>query len=138
MRLPDVSGILCRPVFWLAAVVLVASLFFPRHGFGIPGCGFQILTAQPCPGCGLTRSVACASQLDWSAAWSYHPFVVVVWPAMVVLAAAAFVPALANRLRSGLADERRDRLNRAFWAGLVALILFGGARIAFGSFWVLG
>ncbi len=54
----------------LAVMVLAAAL----GAAALPGgCLAQLLLDLPCPGCGLTRSVAATAHGDWSAAWILHP-----------------------------------------------------------------
>lgn len=39
------------------------------------GCPFYRVFGFPCPGCGMTRAVLSLLQLDFAAAWQFHPMV---------------------------------------------------------------
>ncbi len=55
------------------------------EGFGIQ-CVFHALTGFECPGCGMTRALLLASQLQWSEAWRMNPLLL---PLLAVCAAGA-------------------------------------------------
>lgn len=48
------------------------------------GCPLRYVTGIPCPGCGMTRAVWSALQLDFISAWYYHPLFLIT-PLMVFL-----------------------------------------------------
>src|SRR5437016_605705 len=74
-----------------ALIALALSGVLPKAGVGFSICLFHHWTKLPCPGCGLTRSVACITHLDPRAAFAYHPFGFVVYALFVVLAVSNFV-----------------------------------------------
>lgn len=41
------------------------------YSFSVP-CVFQTLFSIPCPGCGMTRALRAALQLDFASAFAYH------------------------------------------------------------------
>jgi hypothetical protein len=43
-------------------------------GLKFQGCGFKTFTGLPCPGCGMTSSVAALSRGQWDSGVAYHPF----------------------------------------------------------------
>lgn len=50
-----------------------------------PICLFKNLLGTECWGCGITRAVLSVMYLDFSGAWEYNHFVVVVFPLLVYL-----------------------------------------------------
>jgi hypothetical protein len=56
------------------AGVIVGALLMPPVGLGFDSCTMLRSTGLPCPGCGLTRSVASVLQGHVLAAWQYNPF----------------------------------------------------------------
>ena len=67
-----------------ALVGLVASFVFPTAGLGVDLCPIHRVTGLPCPGCGVTRALASLSQGDLSLAVGLNPFVLVLWPGLVL------------------------------------------------------
>ena len=51
----------------------LAYAFLWRY-FGLP-CLFELAFGIPCPGCGMTRAALALLQLDFAAAFSYHPMI---------------------------------------------------------------
>jgi len=70
---------------------------------GLP-CVLRVLTGLACPGCGMTRAVLLAGQLQWGAAWQMNPF----WVPLVAGCALA-----AARSATRLGAHRRRPLNAA-------------------------
>jgi hypothetical protein len=62
---------------WLAILLLSALLPLPdaqgRLGYLPPLCSFRRLTGQPCPGCGLTRSLICLGHGQVADSFRFHP-----------------------------------------------------------------
>ncbi|MCX7800046.1 MAG: DUF2752 domain-containing protein [Fimbriimonadales bacterium] len=91
---------------------------------GLPPCALLAIAHRPCPGCGLTTSVAATLRGRWSEALRAHPF----GPPLVALATAAACLALWGWLagvRVSLATRRMDLAAILF---LGAFLLFGAAR----------
>jgi hypothetical protein len=104
-----------------AAAALGLALFgVPLDGIEV--CATRRFTGLACPGCGLTRAFAALARGDWAAAWSFHPFA-------LLLAAQGGAAWLASgwRLLRGLALEVPSRLLTAALvgngAGMLALWL---------------
>lgn len=129
LRLPDVSGVISRPLMIIAAVVLTATFFLPPHGLGISGCFFKDLTKAPCMGCGMTRAVTCVSHGRLDEAWSYHPFVFLLWPAVVLLAAGGLISPFGRWLTRVFIPRHRALVSLVFWGVGAAYLIFGVVRI---------
>lgn len=126
---PLVRAVLSRSTRRVAAAVLGLSFVLPVGGLGVSGCPVHAATGLPCPGCGMTRALAAATQGEWGAALGLHPFVLVVWPGVVALAALALLPErYSEALGRRLAPHSR-LLDRAFLVGLAALLGFGALRL---------
>ena len=52
--------------------LLIAAFYLVLHIIEV-GCPFKFITGISCPGCGMTRAAASLLQLDFSAAFYYHP-----------------------------------------------------------------
>ena len=55
-------------IFITAVILVFAVLLY----FSPISCVFLQLTGIPCPGCGMTRALICASRLDFAGAFEYH------------------------------------------------------------------
>lgn len=62
---------------FFAVVLLGVALFWK--------CPAKLFFGIPCPGCGLTRAHLAALQLDFRAAFSYHPLFPAALPALLYL-----------------------------------------------------
>ena len=125
-----VAQILLNPLsIRLFGAVLVLSFIFPRRGTSVPLCWVQGLFGVPCPGCGLSRSFANISQAHLADAWGYHPFGLVFYPLVVLLAVANLLPRRhLTALRAAL--EARERALRPIYLFVVgSFIAFGVARL---------
>jgi len=84
-------GLLVAGVCWLG--LGVAAWLSPavsgqgtHEQLGIPPCSMLVQTGWPCPTCGLTTSMAAMTHGKIALAWRAHPFGVVVFLLVVVLA----------------------------------------------------
>jgi len=118
---------------WGALLLLPLAALLPSGGAGIPVCLFHSLTGLPCPGCGLTRAFSSLLHGQVGAAFAYHPFVFLLLPLFVIMAAYNFFPAGA---RQGLesffrAHDRGFRLG--YHAVMYAFVVFGVLRLLAGA-----
>ena len=88
---------------------------------GLPGwpCLFRHSLGIPCPGCGLSRSMAALLQGEWDTALNFHAFAPLVLVVILLVAAAALLP---DRSRRRFI-KRIARLERR--SGVGALIIAG-------------
>ncbi len=112
-----------------APAALVVSFVMPPGGLGFSLCWFHGLTGLPCPGCGLTRSLASISHRELGAALRYHPFGFVIYALFVGLTAASLAGER-RRLLLRAWVERRARAVGAVYGGFVAAFIgFGLVRL---------
>ncbi len=64
---------------------------------GLPACSFLVQTGYPCPTCGMTTSVSAMAHGQFVLAFRSHPFGVVFFAGLVVLAAAAVIEVLTGK-----------------------------------------
>ncbi len=112
------------------ALGLVVAFLMPPRGFG-PGwdlCLLHRVTGVPCPGCGLTRSVASVAHLEFGRAVAMHPFGFFFFALFLLLTLYAALPrAGRDRLRAW--SNRHERaLNRFYVAAAVLFLGFGILR----------
>ena len=114
-----------------APVVLLVTFVMPPGGLPITLCWFHAVTGLPCPGCGLTRSLASLSHGHLGDAFRYHPFGLVLYALFVGLTAAGLAgEARRARLRAWLEQRALAARSRAVYHGLVAAFLgFGLVRL---------
>ena len=118
------------------AVLAVAGGLSPLSGgqgtheqLGIPPCSFLSRTGWPCPGCGVTTSLAAVAHAQLALAWQAQPFGFVLFGALaagLVVGAAELV--LARPVISGLRPS-------VWWAVIpLAALLAGWACKAAGGY----
>lgn len=137
-----------KPRRWLAAdvllhryntifalVILVVAPFFPTDGIGFDLCWFKAWTGLPCPGCGLTRSIASLAHLELAKSVRYHPFGPLFFAGCVFLASLlVFGKARRDRIHAWLV--RHDRPARVIYLGVVySFIAYGLIRLAVVLVW---
>jgi hypothetical protein len=113
----------------LAITTLLLSFFLPPDGVGVPLCWFKWVYGHPCPGCGLTRSFACISHLQFGKAWDYHPFGPLLYALFFINALLLLLPQQQRAaLRSRMSE--RDRWLRPIYLAVVGMFLtFGVVRL---------
>jgi putative exporter of polyketide antibiotics len=67
----------------LKLCLIIGSIYLGLSIFSV-GCPLRFLSGIPCPGCGMTRAVWYALQLDFASAVYYHPLFFLA-PLMVLL-----------------------------------------------------
>ncbi len=112
-----------------AVTGLILSFFLPTDGLGVPICWFKSYFELSCPGCGLTRSVTCISQLQFSKAWSYHPFGVLVYALFVANVVMLVIPKQTRAaVRNWMAKNERW-FRPVYMAIVTSFLVFGGLRM---------
>jgi len=99
----------------------------PDFIWGIPLCGFKLLTGIPCPFCGLTRSFVFTAHGQWEQAFLHNFLGPLLW--MVTLAAAIYhwggvLRALLRRRGPETKVRRPGGAGRKKWVGRVVFVAF--------------
>lgn len=63
----------------LPALLAACFFYYPLAFTGPVLCPLPLMLGLPCPGCGLTRALACATHGHWSEAYAFHPL----WPLLL-------------------------------------------------------
>jgi hypothetical protein len=100
----------------VAAAQVSSSMIF---GLGIP-CTFHAVTGQPCPGCGLTRSVMSLLRGHVGESFLYHPF----GPPLLAAAILALVIATLPRLLRERTVQKIATLESRLGGMSIMLLLF--------------
>ncbi len=115
---------------YFSMVVLGGSFIMPTTGIGFVLCWFKNITGLPCPGCGLTRSIACISHLHFAESLHYHPF----GPLIYVVAIASVAAKIAGPARraklAALFDRNRKLASGIYWSLVGSFIVYGLVRLA--------
>jgi hypothetical protein len=115
----------------LLGLALLALL--PPEGLGIPICLFNLVSGLPCPGCGLTRSMASLAHGDPGAALRFHPAGLLAFPLLLGL---VLLGLLAPPRREAVArwfERRRRAADAAGLAAAIGVAVYGVGRIV----WIL-
>jgi hypothetical protein len=113
----------------LAAVVVAAAFVLPGDGTGfIPVCWFRATSHLPCPGCGLSRSLASITHLDFASALAYHPFGLLFFPLLCAILAVSLAPAGVRTRVAAWLDARDVRVRKLYLTGVAAFLMFGFGR----------
>ena len=123
------QGLLTPLGLRLSLLTFGLSFVFPVHRFGLDFCPIHHATGLPCPGCGMTRALALMSRGQVGAALELHPFVVVAWPLLALLALGALLPTSAIEWVKRVLDRTEPWLGRATRAGLWLFGAFGAGRL---------
>jgi len=114
---------------FLAIPVLALSFVLPVDGMGITVCWIKRWFNLPCPGCGLTRSITCMSQLEFQKAWEYHPFGFVIYPLFVFNVVLLIQNAHAKRRVQTWLHRHDNVVRPTYWGLVILFLIFGGMRI---------
>lgn len=113
----------------LSAWLTMAQLDDTVHPlFGLPPCGFKVVTGLPCPGCGLTHCFTAMAHLDIFAAVNANPFGV-----LLFLVSLTTIPVAAvGFVKNWPVVDTLERLQFDKWAILLSLasILTWMVRVA--------
>jgi hypothetical protein len=113
----------------LAAVVVAAAFVLPGDGTGFfQVCWFKAASHLPCPGCGLTRSLASITHLHLGDSFAYHPFGLVVFLLLSAVLVVSLSPARIRARVAGWLDARDARVRRVYMTGVVAFVAYGAGR----------
>ena len=106
-----------------AVLAVTAAVLF----WQIPICPAAVFLHQPCPGCGMTRSVLAAADGDFAASFQHHPLGLVVTPfVMFIMARNAWGYLRTGRWGAG------DALQHPLftWTALILFVALMGLWIA--------
>jgi hypothetical protein len=111
----------------VCAVFTLAMVLMPPEGLGVEMCLSKRATEAPCPGCGMTRCGANLARGHFVRAVQYHPFGLLVVPAIAGLGLLGLAP---RRWRQGARGwlAARRALRPIWWVGLGGFFLFGIVR----------
>ena len=80
-----------RIILWgssLPALLAASFLYYPwAFGRGPVMCPLPLILGIPCPGCGITRSLACVTHGEFARAFEYHA----IWPALLAYLGALWI-----------------------------------------------
>lgn len=125
---PAVRRLLGRNTVVVAWITLAIALIHPPHETGISICWMHSTTGIPCPGCGMIRSVSCATHGLWERSIDYHPFGI---PALALFALIAMTSVLPRTVKTPLENQlaRHARpINHMLWAAIAGFLLYGALR----------
>lgn len=140
--MPETSRTAARPDAWselalltpsagaFALVAIGASLVLPLGGLGVDVCVVHRVSGLPCPGCGLTRAFIAVAHGDLSSAVALNPFVLVLFPLFVAVAAVWLAPSAGRARVEAWLRRRRAAVGRVYRIGVLAFVGFGAARFA--------
>ena len=123
--------LLSRFTIVVAWAVLLIALVHPPHGTGVPVCLARHLTDLPCPGCGLTRSVSCASRGLLTESFGYHPFGILLLGLALLVAITGLLPRRRRAAVHTALDRHRGRTWAVYAVFVAAFLTFGVGRAAF-------
>jgi len=119
-------------VWGVLTALFVAAILLPLPGRDgriahLPSfCPFYTLTGLPCPGCGLTRAFVCLGHEQWRESLHWHPLG---WAVFLLLALLWLRNGVYWWRGAILFPLTSAAVSRLSGAGLVALLIFGAARI---------
>lgn len=119
---------------WVCVAIAIGGFFFPRNGTGESICGMERIFGLPCPGCGMTRSVASLLQGHFAEALQYHPFGLPAAALLVLFGLFVFVPsAWLDRMRD-FCDRHSTISFAAVMGGFILFFGFGLVRLVWAMF----
>ena len=121
----NATGRLKRLLLWAGLILgigLAYAVFVRLSGLSIP-CPVHALTGLLCPGCGVTRMCMALLALDFPAAWSANPVLLLLLPILAALLARQAV----QYVKSGR-PSLSQRESALVWGMVAVLLLWGVAR----------
>ena len=112
----------------LSILLLGVGVWLPSEGVGFTICLFYRSTQLPCPGCGLTRSVASTLEADLPLALSYNVGGPVATLLFVTLAVTAVLPTPQLQRVRAWGSERFERHRRWFDLAFYSWLAYGCIR----------
>jgi hypothetical protein len=98
-----------------AAVVVAAAFVLPGNGTGFfPMCWFRAASNLPCPGCGLSRSLASITHLQLGDSLAYHPFGLLVFLLLTAILVVSVSPARVRARVAGWLDARDGSVRKVY------------------------
>lgn len=123
MPFPPTQSSRLQALRYLTPFFLILSYFAGSSGVSI--CIFYSLTGIPCPGCGMTRSVHFFLHGDILHALQYHPFGILLLPALFLVTATLF-----SRRATALYERWEKPALKAITPVLIVMLLFAAFRAA--------
>ena len=118
----------------MGLVIVLGMLFMPADGFGRDLCYVHASSGLPCPGCGLSRSVAHGIRGHLVEAIWYNPFGLLVVPyALAAVSSVIWPRTLKDRVRAWL-EPRTVGFKRVYMSLLAAFLTYGAVRMALAIF----
>lgn len=115
-------------------MIVLGMIFMPADGFGRDLCYVHATSGLPCPGCGLSRSVAHGVRGHLVQALWYNPFGLIVLPyALTVVSSLVWPRSLKERVRSWL-EPRGEGFKRVYMGLIIAFLSYGTLRMALAIF----
>ena len=108
---------------FIAPAVIIALFYVLLHIVGI-GCPIKFITGISCPGCGMSRAALSLLQLDFVAAFYYHPF----FP-FVFIMAGAFILYILEKLPKKVYNAVTFIFCAAFLLLWIFRMIFGDGEI---------
>ena len=106
----------------LLAAGLAYGFFVQMTGWAVP-CVFRKATGFLCPGCGISRMCLALMQLDFRAAFSYHPVVILLAPFWLY----AFLSWIIPYIKTGQREHTKIQ-NAILYVSIGLLLLYGVVR----------
>lgn len=126
---PFQVGLPSRAARRFAGVVLLGALIMPPGGIGFDLCWFHAHTGLPCPGCGITRSLASLAHLDVARAFSLHPFGPPLFGLLVLAVLSGLLGEPGRARVEGWLDQHQRALRGAGGLFVASFVLFGLVRL---------
>lgn len=116
-------------VFRIAALLLILggayAVFIRYTGIGLV-CPFHLITGLKCPGCGVTHMCLALLQLDFAAAFTANPALLLISPVLMVI----LIQYCITYIRKGC-WKMHPFQNVCLWICAAVLILYSVARNLF-------